>query len=728
MLKHIKQMIRITEIIDKVLEYNPDADTSVIDKAYVYAAKIHAGQSRLSGEPYLSHPLEVANILADMKLDTESIAAGLLHDVIEDSATTKEDIQKIFGENVTHIVDAVTKISVLKLSTKKALQAASLRKMILAMVRDLRVILIKLADRLHNMRTLKYHKTKEKQIAIAQETLDIYAPIAARLGIYWIKNELEEQGFFYALNEEYKKIKLLTQTARKEKEKYIKRVKKMLLAKMQSEDLKCKIEGRYKKPYSIYQKMTSQGLVFNEIYDLIAFRIILDSQESCYAVMGWIHSLWKPLPYKIKDYIAAPKSNGYKSIHTTVLGPKGARIEIQIRTKEMDKIAESGVAAHWSYKEGVNIYAKKTKAPDWVKDLAHVPANMNNPDAFLEDVKIDLTPGEIYVLTPQGDILRMSKGSTIVDFAYKIHSVVGDECIGARVNGKIEQLNYKLRSGEIVEIRRKKGNTPSEKWLEFVKTVKARIKIRSFIRKAELERSYTLGREICEKTFRKKGMNFNEILKSKQIKNIAKAFELKKSKELIAHVGFGKITPLQLINKTLVLMDITEKPESDFLDKKQIKPEDKKLKTKGIIVKGLEDVLVRFSKCCNPLPGEAIIGYITQGTGVTIHKKGCVNLLKIIDERLIEVTWSKGSENLYPVRIRVKTLDKPGALAEIAIIISKNKVNIGNSHSKKDSFTAGVSFCYFTIMVKDSAKLHKIMKNIRKNKKVVDVKRLTGTG
>ncbi|MBA3012761.1 MAG: bifunctional (p)ppGpp synthetase/guanosine-3',5'-bis(diphosphate) 3'-pyrophosphohydrolase [Proteobacteria bacterium] len=718
-------MIRITDILDKIQEYNPGADLDIIERAYIYSARVHEGQVRLSGEPYLSHPLEVADILADMKLDVESIAAALLHDVIEDTPATKEDIENMFGSGVAHIVEGVTKLSSLPFSTstatKIAQQAESLRKMILAMADDIRVVLIKLADRIHNMRTLKYHRNPEKQAAIAQETLDIYAPIASRLGIFWIKHELEEIAFYYTLRDEHERIDALVNRAKEEKEDYIKEVNTSLHYKMEEMNLPCEIKGRYKQHYSIYQKMISQSLEFEEVYDIIAFRIILDTVPQCYAAMGAIHSMWKPIYYKIKDYIGNPKPNMYQSIHTTVVGPKGDRVEIQIRTHDMDRIAESGIAAHWSYKEGSKIDENTGELFAWIRNLVENQENYNDPDEFLENVRIDLYPGEIYVFTPQGEIKTLPKKATPVDFAYMIHTEVGATCTGAKVSGKLVPLTHRLKTGDTVEIITTKGHHPSADWLNFVKTVKAKTKIRAYINAREKERSYSLGREMCEKIFRKKNQNFNALVKSGEIKAVSEFYGFKTVDDLIAHVGFGKLTPLQVLKK--VLPDLERDPREEkvsFLQK--LASRGKRKTDTGIIVKGLHDILVKFSKCCNPLPGDPITGFITQGQGVTIHSKNCINVMKMSSERKIEVQWSEDVTESYPASIRVKTDDRHGLLADIAAVISKSKSNILSARSETSE--AGIGLFYFTIMVESSAQLRKIMSEIRRVKKVTDVKRI----
>lgn len=715
-------MIRITDILDKIYEYSPDADVSLIDRAYIYSARVHEGQVRLSGEPYLSHPLEVANILADMKLDMESIAAALLHDVIEDTPATKEDIADMFGPGVAHIVEGVTKLSALHASTKVAQQAESLRKMILAMADDIRVVLIKLADRLHNMRTLKYHKKPEKQAVIAQETLDIYAPIAARLGIFWIKNELEEIAFFYTLREEHDRILTLVNKAKDEQEAYINEVSASLHYKMEEMELPCQIKGRFKSFYSIYQKMLSQGLEFDEVYDLIAFRIILDTVPQCYAAMGAVHSMWKPIYYKIKDYIGNPKPNMYQSIHTTVIGPKGERVEIQIRTHEMDRVAESGIAAHWSYKEGTRIDENTGELFAWIRNLVENQENLKDPDEFLENVRIDLYPGEIYVFTPVGEIKTLPKKATPVDFAYRIHTEVGAQCTGARVNGKLVPLSHELRTGDTIEIITTKGHNPSRDWLNFVKTVKAKTKIRAYINAREKERSYSLGREMCEKTFRKRNKNFNALIKSGDIARVADLLGFKTIDDLIAHVGFGQMTALQLLKRAVPEFEKDLEDADDALIEKIVSRPSDKQRTTGIIVKGLNDILVRFSKCCNPLPGDPIIGYITQGQGVAIHRKNCINILKMSSERVIEVEWASGIKESYPASICIKTDDRHGLLADIAAVISKAGINILNAHSETSA--EGISIFYFTIMVESSAQLKKVMAELRRVKTVNEVKRV----
>ena len=712
-------MIRINDIIDKITEYYPDANLGIIDRAYIYSARVHDGQVRLSGEPYLSHSLEVAFILTEMKLDVVSVAAGLLHDVVEDTHASLEELHEIFGKEIAHIVSGVTKLSVLPFSSSaQARQAESIRKMILAMADDIRVIMIKLADRLHNMRTLKYHSPKKREM-IARETLDIYSPIAGRLGIYWIKKELEDTSFMYLQPEEYFKIEQLVNRDKEEGEKYIETVKALIKKKMDEHSLECEVLGRYKYFYSIYKKMISQHLDFEEVYDIIAFRIILDTIPHCYEALGVIHSLWKPVAGKFKDYIGVPKPNMYQSLHTTVIGPYGERIEIQIRTWEMDRVAKSGIAAHWSYKEGLRLDDKTTKMFSWVQNLVENQENFNNPDEFLENVRIDLFPDEVYVFTPRGEIKTVPSGATPVDFAYLIHTEIGNQCTGAKVNGRIVPLQYELKTGDTIEISTSKKSHPSKDWLNFVKTVKARSRIRQWIKTQEKERSITLGREICEKEFRKHRLNFNTLLKSEDMEKVVEHFGFKQVDDLIAAVGYGKITPLQIVRK------IESKPEDEpyesFLDKIISRVRKKKPKI-GVAVKGVDDILIKFGKCCQPVPGDPITGYITRGFGVTVHRTNCVNALKMSPERQIDVDWDTDIADTYPVKIMVRSYDRVGLLADITANISKNGANILSANTQtRDSKIVDT---FFTISVEDTDHLNRVLSSIRKVKHIQDARRV----
>jgi GTP pyrophosphokinase len=712
-------LIRINDIVEKVSDYVPDADIDIIERAYIYSARVHEGQVRLSGEPYLSHPLEVAGILADMKLDPESVAAGILHDVIEDTAATPEEIKDIFGPEVLHIVSGVSKLSSLSFGTSEARQAESIRKMFLAMADDIRVILIKLADRLHNMRTLQYH-SPEKRREIAQETIDIYAPIASRLGIYRIKNELEETSFKYTHPEEYSRIDRLIIKSRTDREKYIEKVKSDLKEAMDVANLKCEVLGRVKNNYSIHNKMVSQNLPFEEVYDIIAFRIILDSVPQCYEALGLIHSLWKPIDHKFKDYIGRPKTNMYQSLHTTVIGPVGERIEIQIRTWEMDRVAESGIAAHWGYKEGKRLDENVTRKFAWIQDLIENQENFLDPGEFMENVRIDLFPDEVYVFTPRGEVKTLPRGATPVDFAYMIHTEVGNQCTGAKVNGRMVPLPYELKTGDIVEIVTSKNHHPSKDWLNFVKTVKARSKIRHWIKVQETQRSLSLGREMCEKAFRKERLSFNNLVKSEKMLAVVEQFGFKTVDDLIANVGYGKITPLQVLRKFMPKSEETEADESIF--NKLIGRVRKKKPKTGILVNGVDDILIKFGKCCQPVPGDPILGYITQGYGVTVHRTNCVNALRMNPERQIEVSWNQNANETYPVKIRIISQDRMGLLADLVGNISKLGANILNAKTETRENKMVDSF--FTIGVEDTTHLDKILAAVKKVRHVQEVKRV----
>jgi GTP pyrophosphokinase len=714
-------MIRINDILDKVAIHNPDTDLDIIDQAYVYSARVHAGQVRLSGEPYLSHPLEVANILAEMKLDPVSISAGLLHDVVEDTHATGEDIAELFGPQVHRIVMGVTKISTLPFVGSRARQAENIRKMLLAMADDIRVILIKLADRLHNMRTLHYHKKDSKKRKISQETLDIYAPLAARLGIYWIKSELENKSFFFTHPDIYKEIETRVDKERVEREEYIETVRQLIQEKMATNGLECEVLGRFKNYYSIHQKMQSQELPFEEIYDIFAFRIILDSVPHCYEALGITHALWKPIDAKFKDYIGRPKPNMYQSLHTTVIGPVGERIEIQIRTQEMDRVAESGIAAHWSYKEDSQIDAKTSDTYAWIHDLVENQENIKNPNEFLENVRLDLFPDEVYIFTPRGEVKSFPKGATPVDFAYKIHTEIGHQCVGAKINGRMVPLKYQLQTGDIVEVVTAKGNHPSKDWLNFVQTVKARAKIRHWIKEQEKQRSTSLGREMCEKAFRKHRLNFNTLAKSEEMEKAVAYFNFMTLDDLVASVGYGKTTPLQIIQQIIPKEGGKDQSDESLIAKITGRPEKKKV-SGGVRVRGMDDILIRFGKCCRPVPGDTIVGYITQGQGVTVHRTNCVNALKTNPERQIEVEWNQEATDTYPVKIRIRSLDRKGLLADVAGYISKVDANIQSANTiTRDDNTVDT---FFTLSVSDTSHLDQLLSGLRKIRHVQEVRRI----
>jgi len=705
--------VNIEEIKNIICSYNNDANLNIIDQAFDYASVIFGVKKNNYKEHFIKHHLNVAYILANMYLDVESIVAGLLHESIEYNFCTYDDISKKFGEEIASLVKGVTKIFNVSSKDIKSRQDESIRRMILAMVDDLRVIFILLADRLQQMRSLS-SLSANSQIIVAQETKDIYAPIAGRLGIFSIKKELEDYSFMYLMSEKYKEIANLVKKDKQESERFVKSVKKIIVHKMKEANLECEVLGRYKHIYSIYYKMKSQKLPFDEIYDIIAFRIILNSISDCYAALGKIHSMWQPIPKKIKDYIAVPKPNMYQSIHTTVNGLSGERIEIQIRTKQMDTIAKSGVAAHWSYKEGKNIDEKTSKTFAWLQNLIESHENYKEPNEFIENVKINLFSNEVYIFTPTGEVKTFPQGSSPIDFAYAIHSDIGDQCVGARVNGRMQPLKYRLKTGDKVEIITSKNQHPSKDWLNIVKTSKARSKIRQWIKIEEKERSLSLGSEMCEKVFRKNKLNFKKLLKQEEFKTVLETFNYQNNDDLIAAVGYGKITPVQL------LRHFSPNPNKDHSENK-ITQIFKKSSKSGVQVQGIDDVLLRFGKCCKPLPGDEIVGYITRGYGVTVHKKNCINVLKISPDRHIEVYWDSGDQFEYPVEIVIYAMDRLGLLADISSAISKNKANILNVKTNVD--IDGLAEESFIIMVKDINHLNKIIKSINKIKNVKGVKR-----
>jgi GTP pyrophosphokinase len=715
-------MIRINDILDTMLKYNPDGDASIVERAYIYSARAHEGQVRLSGEPYLSHPLEVAGILAAMKLDSGCIAAGLLHDVLEDTSATEDELRDLFGEDVLKLVKGLTKLSALPYDSSQARQADSIRKMILAMADDIRVILIKLVDRLHNMRTLQYQKDYKQQ-RIARETMDIYAPIAARLGIYWIKSELEEIGFRTLYPEDYEAISSKINKDKIEREAYVESVREFIVEKLAGNELKGEVVGRHKQIFSIYQKMKTQELTFEEIYDIIAFRIIVDTVPECYEVLGIIHSLWRPIAKKFKDYIALPKPNMYQSLHTTVFGPFGERVEIQIRTREMDYIATSGIAAHWSYKEGKAVTTKEGNLYSWLQNLVEAQKDIDAPADFLEDVRLNLFSDEVHVFTPGGEIRSLTKGATPVDFAYMIHTEVGHQCVGAKVNGRMVQLSYILKTGDIVEILTSSKSKPSRDWLNFVQTPKARSRIKRWYKAQERDRSVQLGREMCEKTFAKYRLNFNELVNSPQMTEVVEHFGFKTVDDMIEHVGYGKITPRQVAQKFFPKMKAAAAEETSLLNRLFSRMRKRK-PVNGVIVHGVDDMLVRFAKCCQPVPGEPIAGYITRGEGVAVHRADCVNVTKAPPERRIEVEWARDKSSQYPARLRIQSYDRLGLLAEITAQVSQQGANIlaVNTESNSD----GTVEMSFSLTVDDNDQLDKLMSVIRRIKSVYGVKRISG--
>ena len=711
-------MIRLNDILDGIHSYLPDIDTSLVEKAYIYSAKVHAGQTRLSGEPYLSHPLATAYILTQLHLDLASIAAGLLHDTVEDTLASVEELEEMFGKDVAQIVDGVTKLSKIRFESQIQKQAENTRKMVLAMSKDIRVLLVKLADRLHNMRTLEYQK-EYKRVKIARETLDIYAPLAGRLGIGWIKNELENLAFFYIYPEEYQRLSKEMEARMSKRKAYVDEVKDLIAKKMADFGLSCKVLGRPKHLYSIFRKMRTRKVPLEEVYDLIAFRIIMKGAKECYEALGIVHSLWKPIPGRFKDYISLPKTNMYQSLHTTVIGPHGERMEIQIRTGEMDMVANEGIAAHWLYKEGRILSKEKEHQFDWLFELTEWQKELDDPREFIESVKMDLFPNEVYVFTPRGEVKEFPRGATPIDFAYGIHTEVGNHCAGAKVNGRIVPLKYQFHNGETVEIITSNKHFPNRDWLKLAKTSRARAKIRQWIKTQESDKSLALGKDLCAREFKRHRLDFNDFMKTKSTE-VAEALSFKTPEDMLIAAGYGKVAPSQIIRKLRA-----EQPEELEPEEKEsrVKKFTEKAEQQGILIHGLDDILIHLGKCCTPIPGDEVVGYITRGRGVTIHRESCSNILNLDPDRRIEVTWADVDKATYPAKIRVSTADQKGMLAAVSNEISAGEANI--LEAKVSTTLDYAAILDFVVDVKDRTQLRKILSSIRRLEGVNLVERIS---
>ena len=715
-------MVRIEDSRDAILAYYPQADLDIIDRAYIFSAKVHKGQVRLSGEPYLLHPLEVAYILTQLKQDPVTVAVGLLHDTVEDTYTTLERIRELFGPEVEALVDGVTKISKMTFSSSEEKEAENFRKMILAMAKDIRVVLIKLADRLHNMRTLEY-VPELKRVRISRETMDIYAPIANRLGINWMKMELEDRALAHLHPEAYADLQARIQRSQAEQEAALIELRELVAKALAEAGLPGHVEGRSKHLYSIYAKMMKQNIPFEEVYDISALRIITDSIRQCYSILGIAHSMWKPVPGRFKDYIAMPKSNMYQSLHTTVIGPRGEPMEFQIRTEEMHRTAEEGIAAHWRYKEGKEGEARDEQQFLWLRQLLEWQQELKDPREFLETVRVDLFPDEVYVFTPKGDVRALPRGATPVDFAYSVHTEVGDHCLGAKVNGKMVALKTPLKNGDIVEIITDARHQPSRDWLKFVKTARAREKIRAFVKVEQKKRALSLGEEIFHKELAKFDLDPAAVIKSPELLEAAKRFGCQRIEDLLVQIGYGKVSLHQ------VAMKLLPKEQAEALRTQKEKaargaPPKASKEAEGVKVKGVEDILLHFAKCCNPVPGDEIIGYVTRGRGVSIHTADCPSLASIeVDlDRRIDVQWDVTKKKPFAVRILVETVDRTGVLAKVVNAIADCKVNISecNVHTSGDERAQ----IHFAINIMDLKHLEKVMGEIGKIKTVLNVHRI----
>ena len=730
----------LQEILDKIKKYAPNTDTTLVEKAYYLAKSAHEGVLRKSGEPYIIHPIAVANILVDMQLDIETISAGLLHDVIEDTDYTYDDIKEMFSKEIADLVDGVTKLGQIKYQSKEETQAENLRKMFLAMAKDIRVILIKLADRLHNMRTLKY-MPEEKAKYKAKETLEIYGGIANRLGISKIKWELEDLALRYIDPDGYYDLVDKVSMKRSKREEYINKIVKLLQVKFNEVNIDCEVYGRPKHFYSIYKKMQNKHKTFEEIFDLTAVRIVVDTIKDCYAVLGMVHTLWVPMPGRFKDYIAMPKANMYQSLHTTVIGPEGEPVEIQIRTHEMHNIAEYGIAAHWKYKEGtMSNDGKMEEKLKWLRQMMEWEKDVKDPQEFLDSLKEDVFNSQVYVFTPKGDVIELPAESTPIDFAYRVHSKVGNKCVGAKINGRLVPIDYKLQNGEIVEVITSANSSgPSRDWLKIVKTPNARNRIRQFFKKERREENIERGYEILEKEFKRYGIPLKDSSIEKFMEQISKKFNQPSLEDLIATIGYGGITASQVVPKVRDFYLKEEKKkerenrqkELENEDLSQFKISDKEYKEKrkknssGVIVKGLDNILVRFAKCCNPLPGDEIIGYVTKGRGVAIHRADCPNCKldnEVFKQRLIDVEWDNPKKTKFEGEIRIVGTDRKSMLNDIVHTIAMQKLNINgvNARKSKDEIT----HINLLIEVNDISELTNLMKKLKAIPGVDDVFRV----
>ncbi len=730
---NVLTVTRFRDLLRRVRAYRPSDDLSPIKKAYEFSLEHHKGQARESGEPYLVHPLQVATILAEMQLDTTAITAGLLHDAVEDTSVTIDEIQAEFGEQVAHIVEGVTKISKIDFASSEEAQAENVRKMVLAMMDDIRVVLIKLADRLHNMRTLKFLSPARQQ-KIARETLDIYAPIAHRLGMGKIRGELEDLAFQYVDGISYAQVKDAVESRRKEGEAFLAEVQGVIEGKLKENKINARVEARIKRFYSIWQKLQRQHISVDQIYDMLALRIITQSETDCYAVLGIIHNQWRPVPGRIKDFIAIPRNNFYKSLHTTVISEKGHAFEVQIRTEEMHKMAEEGIAAHWKYKDGP-VSARDEQRLAWLRQVVEWQRDIKNSGEFLATLKIDLYPEEVYTFTPKGKIVVLPRDATPVDFAYTVHTEVGNTCVGAKVNGRIVALRYKLRSGDIVEILTQPGHHPSRDWLQFTKSSRARQKIKHWLNVHQRERAVEIGRKLIEKEARKYRISMKS-LSDAELMRVSNENGLAKPDDLLAAIGYGKFSARSILAR------LVPPEEAKSFSGHQAQPQDEGDAggftsvvrrvfggdSSAIKVKGHDDLLVYRARCCNPIRGEEIVGYVTRGKGVAVHSRSCTNVLNLMfeQERHIAVEWGKdgatpkGQEG-YPVKLAVACDNRPGMLKQIATVISDTNTNIRNMEAKTEAEHATVEI---VADIADLKHLDRIVTGVRKIPGVRDVQRL----
>ena len=715
--------IGIEELIEKVRRYNPDAQVELIRRAYDFSAQAHEGQLRRSGEPYLAHPLAVAEILTALRLDVPAIVAGLMHDTIEDTIRTRAQIEEEFGKDIARLVEGVTKIGKIHFKSYEETQAENFRKMLISMADDIRVILIKLADRLHNMRTIE-HLDLTQQKKIAQETIEIYAPLANRLGIGWMRSELEDLCFKTLKPDAYAALADRVAKRLEEREEYIREVTGIVKAKLAEHGLAGEVAGRPKHLYSVYQKMEAQEISFEEIYDLTAVRVITDTQMNCYAIMGLIHSLWRPVPGRFKDYIGVPKSNHYQSLHTTVAGPKGEHVEFQIRTRDMHRVAEEGIAAHWTYKERGEIDERDKLVFTWLRQLLESHQDLTDNRQFMESVKLNLYSDVVYVFTPKGAVKELVKGATPIDFAYAIHTEIGDHCSGAKVNGKMAPLKYQLRNGDTVEIMTSPGQVPHKDWLKFVKMPRAKTKIKHWLRIEEAKRSLELGKRLLEKELRRHNLAMGAFLKNGRLQELAHESGLAAPDDLLTAIGYGRVSAMHIARR--LLPEGIEPPAAAAPPEVADKAAAKRAagEEKGVKVRGATDLMMHLSKCCSPVPGDRIIGYITRGRGLTIHTADCPNLdaLDYDKARLVEVDWDTAHRSTVPVKISTLTLDKPGMLANVSAAITNADANI--SHAEITTREDRKALLDFIVEIQNTAHLDRVLKAVERIDGVLQTRRI----
>jgi GTP diphosphokinase / guanosine-3',5'-bis(diphosphate) 3'-diphosphatase len=715
-------LIRFEDIQEQVLSYMPDADMELLRRAYVFSAMEHRGQVRSSGEPYLTHPLEVAQILAELRLDLTCVIAGLLHDVIEDTLTTREVLEEYFGKDIAHLVEGLSKISRIAFTSREEAQAENFRKMMLAMVDDIRVILVKLADRLHNMRTLEHLSARQQQ-RIARETMEIYAPIANRLGMGKIKSELEDISLKYLDPEGYATLVSALEERRKISDTFINEIRTTLESKLQEQGIPCEITGRVKHLYSIYKKLRVQGIDVGQVYDYLAFRILTPTVKDCYAALGTIHSIWRPVPGRIKDFIAMPKPNMYQSLHTSVMSEKGQPFEVQIRTPEMHGIAEEGIAAHWKYKEGKKVKAGEDPNIQWLRQIMEWQQELRDPRDFLKMVKVELYPEEVYAFTPQGQVKSFPRGATPVDFAYSVHSEVGHHCFGARVNGKLVPLKTPLNNGDIVEILTNPAHRPSQDWLSFVVTSRARSKIRQWLNTDRRNSSIQLGKSLVERELRRFHISSKILHGDGKLTEALNTLGFPSLDDYYAAVAYGKVSVKQLVGTLMPETDWKEPTESKITTVVR-----KALGLSGTAVKvrGLDDVMVYLAKCCGPIRGEPIVGYITRGKGVSVHSQRCPNVERLLydPERKIEVAWAGSKEAKFQVRLNITSEDRQGVLARVTSAIAEEKSNISDVSAK--TFEGKKGQIIVTLDISDMDHLERIVKRLRGIQGVHHVERQSG--